>query len=100
MNTYNVELISQPLKITTEHNLEAFQTLNLEVEKKLQEVKNSNNNISTEKALLLTCFHLAEDKFLLKKAIDKNINSLESQAKSLLEDLESSPKGLSLKIKS
>ena len=98
MHTYNVEFQSQSLKLMTEHDPKAFQALKSEVEKKLDEVQNSYNKISIEKALFLTCLHLAEDKFLLKKAIDKNINSLESQAKSILEELESAPNGTRLEI--
>ena len=98
MHTYNVEFQSQSLKLMTEHDPEAFQALKSEVEKKLDEIQSSYNKISIEKALFLTCLHLAEDKFLLKKAIDKNINSLESQAKSILEELESVPNGTRLEI--
>ena len=90
MNTYNVEFQSQVFKLTTDHNKEAFQALKSEVEKKLAEIQSSYERISVEKALFLTCLHFAEEKLLLKKAIDENINSLESQAKSILEDLESS----------
>lgn len=98
MNTYNVEFQTQSFKIMTEHDPEVFQNLRSEVEKKLKEIKSSYSRISIEKALFLTCLHLVEDKFLLKKALDKNINLLESQAKSILADLESSQKGAGLEI--
>lgn len=90
MNTYNVEFQSESLKLTTDHNPDVFQALKLEVEKKLKEVQRSYKRISIEKALFLACLHLAEDKFFLKKALDENITNLESQAKSLLEELGSS----------
>lgn len=98
MNTYHVKIQSQSVKIMTEHEPKVFQRLKSEVEKKLDEIKNSHKQISMEKALFLTCLHLSEDKFVLKKLIDKNISSLESQAKSILEDLESSPNGTRLEI--
>ena len=91
MNTYNVEFQSQSFKLITEHDPKVFQTLKSEVENKLDEVQSSHKQISIEKALFLACLRLAEDKFLLKKAIDKNIDSLEFQAKSLLDDIESAP---------
>ena len=90
MNSYNVEFQSESFKLMTEHDSKIFVSLKSEVENKLKEVQNSHKGISIEKALFLTCLCLAEDKFFLKKAIDKNINQLESQAKSILADLESS----------
>ena len=98
MNTYDIEFQSQSFKVTTEHNKEVFQSLKSEVEKKLDEIQNSHKKLSVESALFLTCLYFAEDKFLLKKAIDENINSLESQAKSILDDLESSRGNASLEI--
>ena len=98
MNTYNVEFQSQSFKLMTEHDSKAFQALKSEVETKLSEVQNSHRQISIENALFLACLRLAEDKFLLKKAIDENINSLESQAKDILDDLESSPEGEGVEI--
>ena len=100
MNTYDVEFQSQLFKLTTDHGKETFQALRSEVEKKLAEIQSSYEKISIEKALFLTCLHFAEDKLHLKKAIDENINSLESQAKSILEDLESSPNGLKFEVSS
>ena len=100
MNTYNVEFQSQVFKLKTDHDKEAFQALKSEVEKKLAEIQSSYERISIEQALFLTCLHFVEDKLLLKKAIDENINSLESQAKSILEDLEFSPDGLKFEISS
>ena len=88
MNVYNVEFQSQSFKLTTEHDEKVFQALKSEVEKKFNEIQSSYEGISNEKALFLTCLHLVEDKFLLKKAINKNISRLESQAKSLLDNFE------------
>ena len=98
MNTYDVEFQSQCFRLKTDHGKEDFQALKSEVEKKVAEVQNSHEKISIERALFLTCLHLAEDKLLLKKAIDENIDSLESQAKDILKDIESSPNGKKFEI--
>ncbi|MCZ0932818.1 MAG: cell division protein ZapA [Oligoflexia bacterium] len=98
MNSYNVEFQSESFKLATEHDSKAFTALKSEVESKLKEVQNSHKGISIEKALFLTCLCLAEDKFFLKKAIDKNINQLESQAKSILADLEASNAGFEINL--
>ena len=90
MHSYNVEFQSESFKLMTEHDSKVFNALKSEVENRLKKVQNSHKGISIEKALFLTCLCLAEDKFFLKEAIDKNINQLESQAKSILADLESS----------
>ncbi len=90
MNTYNVEFQSRSFKLMTEYDLEAFQALKSEVEKKLDEVQNSHKQISIESALFLTCLRLAEDKLVLKKAVNDNMDSLESQAKDILSSLEAS----------
>ena len=87
MNSYHVKFNSESFKIMTKHSEEIFRTLQSEIDRKLKEVQNSNSGISIHKALILTCFQLAEDKYMLKQAINKNINQLESQTKSLLEDI-------------
>ena len=90
MNSYEVELESQSFTVMSKHEDKLFQQVKSEFDKRLKEVQNSNPDISIDKSLFLTCLCLAEDKILLKKAIDKNITRLESQTKSLLKDLESS----------
>ena len=98
MNSYNVEFQSESFKLATEHDSKVFMALKSEVESKLKEVQSSHKGISIEKALFLTCLCLAEDKFFLKKAVDKNINQLESQAKSILADLEASNAGFEINL--
>jgi len=71
----------------THHSKDVFQALRSEIDRKLEEVKNSNSKISINQALILTCFQLAEDKYLLKQAINKNVDQLEFQTKTLLKDL-------------
>ena len=98
MNSYNVEFQSESFKLVTDHDSKVFMSLKSEVDSKLKEIQNSYKGISIEKALFLTCLCLAEDKFFLKKAIDKNINQLESQAKSILEDLSASNAGFEINL--
>lgn len=95
MNSYQVEFQFNKFRVMTEHSSKVFQALKTEVDKKLAEVQNSNKGISIDKALFLTSLYLAEDKFFLKKAVDENINQLETQAKSILKDLETSSQKMS-----
>ena len=87
MNTYHITFQSESFKIMTEHKEEVFQTLQDEVDRKLKKVQDSNSGISIKKALILTCLQFAEDKYLLKQIVDKNINDLESQTRSLLKEI-------------
>ena len=98
MNSHNVEFQSESFKLVTEHDSKVFTALKSEVENKLKEVQRSHTGISIEKALFLACLCLAEDKFFLKKAIDNNINRLETQAKSILADLEASSSGFEINL--
>ena len=91
MNSYSIEFQNQSFKIKTEHDEKAFQALKSEVDQRVQEIQNLYKKISVEKALFLACLQLAEDKYLLKKALNENLNRLEIQAKSLLDELADSP---------
>ena len=98
MNSYNVEFQSQSFKLATEHDSKVFEALKSEVENKLKEVQSSHKGLSIEKALFLACLCLAEDKFFLKKAIDQNINQLETQAKNILADITASNSGFEINL--
>ena len=87
MNTYHIKIQSESFQIMTEHKAEIVQALQDELDKKLTKVQSTNSGISMNKALILTCLQLAEDKYLLKQVIDDNINQLESQTKSLLKEI-------------
>lgn len=87
MNTYHIKIQSESFKIITEHKKKLFEGLQSEVDKKLQTVQSSNSGISMNKALILTCLQLAFDKHQLKQLLDKNINQLEAQTKSLLKEI-------------
>lgn len=98
MHVYNVEFQNQFFKIKTEHDDKVFKTLKLDLDKKLQGIQKNYKRISFEKAIFLVCLQLIEDKHFLKQTIDKNINKLESQAKSLLDDLTTAPQGVNFEI--
>ena len=97
MNTYHIKIQSESFKIIAEHKKELFEGLQSEVDKKLQTVQSSNSGISMNKALILTCLQLAFDKHQLKQLIDKNIDQLESQTKSLLKEMGVSSSKMSFK---
>ena len=97
MNSYEVELESQSFTVMSKHDDKLFQQVKSAFDQRLKEVQNSNRGIPIDKSLFLTCLCLAEDKILLKKAIDKNITRLESQTKSILKDLELSSYKISFK---
>jgi len=97
MNTYHIKFESESFKIITEHKKELFEGLQNEVDKKLKTIQSSNSGISMNKALILTCLHLAFDKYQLKQLLDKNINQLESQTKSLLKEIGVSSSKMSFK---
>ena len=96
MQTYEIKLQGCPLRLKTDQSGETLELLKAEVERKIKHAQNSHNRLSLEKALLLTCLQLAEDRFLLKKAITQNLDRLEAQAREVLEDLESSSEGIEL----
>ncbi|MGI9549351.1 MAG: cell division protein ZapA [Bdellovibrionales bacterium] len=94
METYEIRLCGYPLKLKTKHNKETLEFFKSEVEEKIKAIQDNHQNISIEKALFLTCLSFAEDRFFLKKAINKNLDRLESKAKSVLKGLESSSKNI------
>ena len=81
----------------TEHNKELFQALQDEVDQKLKTVQASNQGASINKALILTCLQLAFDKYQLQQVLDRNINNLENQTKSLLKEIGISSSEISFK---
>ena len=96
MQTCEIRLQGYPLRLKTDRSGETIELLRAEVERKIKQAQEAPNHIPLEKALLLTCLRLAEDRFLLKKAVTQNLDRLESQAREILEDLESSSDGIEL----
>ena len=89
MQTYDITIQGYPLKIKTEHDLETLEVLKSEVEHKIKNVLEDHPSLPLPKALLLTCLNIAEDKFLLKKELYKDLDRLNLQAQDILKDLES-----------
>ncbi len=96
MEIYEIQLCGYPLKLKTDHNKQTLETFKCEVEEKFQKIKKNHRSISLEKALFLTCLGFAEDRYFLKKAINQNLDHLESKARNVLKDLESSSQGINL----
>ncbi len=94
MKTYEIELCGYFLKLKTKHNKEILEVFKSEIEEKVEKIKENHTHISLEKALFLTCLCFAEDRYLLKKAINQNLDRLESKARNVLKGLESSSQGI------
>ena len=90
MQTYQVNISGCPLKLKTEHDRATVDILKSEVELKIKDILNRHSNISLQKALILTCLHFAEGRFLLRKAICEKLDHLEFQAQDVLKGMESS----------
>ncbi len=91
-----IKLQGWPLRLKTDRSEKTLELLKREVEGKIRLAQESHSHIPLEKALLLTCLQLAEDKFLLKKAAIQDLDRLESQARGILADLESPSDGAEL----
>ena len=88
---YLVQVAGLSLKLRSSHDEETVRKLASLVDKKVNEALGAGNNVSFQNALLLAALHLAEDLTLLKSLMDRRLDLLESQAKDILSDLESSP---------
>lgn len=89
--TYEVQVAGMPLRLKSSHDQETVQELIDLVDGKIKEAMASNSSISFQKALLLASLHVAEDLVFLKRALKVRLDSLESKAKGILSELDSSP---------
>src|SRR5665213_1631750 len=89
--TYEVQVAGLPLRLRSSHDEETVQELIDLVDCKIKEAMSSNPSISFQKALLLASLHVAEDLVFLKRAIRNRLDSLETKAKGILTELDSSP---------
>ena len=89
MQVYDITIHGCPLKIKTKHDSETLEVLKSEVDYKVKKIKEDHPSLSLQNALLLTCLHLAEAKFLLKAEMYKDLDHLNLQAQDILKDLES-----------
>lgn len=89
--TYDVQVAGLPLRLKSSHDSETVQELIDFVDAKVKEAMAANPNISFQKALLLATLHVTEDLVFLKRALSSRLDNLESKAKSILSELDSSP---------
>lgn len=89
--TYEVLIAGLPLKLRSSHDEETVAKLVALVDEKVKEAMDAHATVSFQNALLLAALHLAEDLILLKQAANHQLTGLESRAKELLTNLESSP---------
>ena len=89
--TYDVQVAGLPLRLKSSHDEKTVQELIDLVDAKVKEAMSSNSSISFQKALLLASLHVAEDLVFLKRAVRNRLDSLETKAKGILTELDSSP---------
>lgn len=89
--TYEVQVAGLPLRLKSSHDAQTVQELIDLVDGKVKEALAANSNISFQKALLLASLHVAEDLVFLKRALRNRLDNLETKAKGILTELDSSP---------
>src|SRR6185437_11252175 len=89
--TYDVQVAGMPLRLKSSHDQQTVQELIDLVDAKVKEAMSSNSSISFQKALLLASLHVAEDLVFLKRAVRLRLDTLETKAKGILSELDSSP---------
>ena len=89
--TYEVQIAGLGLKLRSAHDAETVNELIELVNDRVQKALDLNPNISFQKALLLASLHIAEDLVFLKRTTHAELDNLETKAKRILTELESSP---------
>ena len=89
--TYDVQVAGLPLRLKSSHDQQTVQELIDLVDGRVKEAMAANSNISFQKALLLASLHVAEDLVFLKRALRGRLDNLETKAKGILTELDSSP---------
>ncbi len=89
--TYEVQVAGMPLRLKSSHDETTVQELIDLVDGKIKEALSGNSSVSFQKALLLASLHVAEDLVFLKRAVRSRLDSLETKAKGILTELDSSP---------
>jgi cell division protein ZapA len=89
--TYEVHVAGLPLRLKSSHDEQTVQELIDLVDGKIKQAMSSNSSISFQKALLLASLHVAEDLIFLKRAMRNRLDTLETKAKGILSELDSSP---------
>lgn len=88
---YEVNLGGSVMSLRSSHDQETVDMLVKIVDDKINQSLNQGQNVSFQNALLLAALNLAEDRLMLRKAAEDDLNQLESHARRILSDLESSP---------
>lgn len=89
--TYEVQLAGVPMRLKTTHDPATVEQLVTMVNEKVEQILTDCPNISFQKALLLTALHMAEDSVTVQRQALNELDSLETKAKAILSELESSP---------
>lgn len=89
--TYEVQVAGLPLRLKSSHDEKTVQELIDLIDLKVKEAMSSSSSISFQKALLLASLHVAEDLVFLKRAVRDRLDLLETKAKSILTELDSTP---------
>ena len=89
--TYDVQVAGLPLRLKSSHDEQTVQELIDLIDHKVKEAMSSSSSISFQKALLLASLHVAEDLVFLKRAVRSRLDLLETKAKSILTELDSTP---------
>lgn len=89
--TFEVQVGGLTLKLKSSHDRETVSQLIALVNAKIDGAEKAHPQISYQKALLLTCLHLAEELVLLKRGLSFELDQVERQVQQIFIELESSP---------
>ena len=92
LKIYDVQIGGYSLRLKANQGTKKVEQLIQTVETRVQESLKNNKNISTQKALILSCLNLAEDHLALKEQALQEINQLESKLQSISALLKSEQK--------
>ncbi len=89
--TFEVQLAGVPMRLKSTHDSATVEYLVNLVNEKVEQILTDSPNISFQKALLLAALHMAEDMVTGKRQAQSELDNLETKAKAILSELESSP---------
>lgn len=88
--SYDVLIAGVPLKLRSSHDEERVHQLISLVDFKVREAISNSKGSSFQNSLLLAALHLAEDLIELRDQTDRELQHLESQARRVLLEVETS----------
>ena len=96
LKTYQVNIGGHQLKLKSNHDAVTFDEIVQLVEKQfILSSKGKNQNLSVQKALILSCLNVAEELVCLKKILAQKLGQLESSVQSIFSKMKSSSYNLS-----